>query len=365
MSAKPNAEVSITDVAALANVSTATVSRVLSGRRQKDDDIARRVRKAAKQLHYAVNLAASSLRSEVTNTLGFVCPDPHHPMAASLLEAFVAACDKLDRHVFVNFGNTSEEQARLVNAMAARRVDGLAVVPPYGADMAKILDDAGTLLPIVQITGSSTSYQTNWVGIDERASMSIVLAHLQARNAHAIAYLGGSLDSREAADLYAEFQSQLITLNLTCEPNWPTFGPLTVQRGYADVLTLLSAGASRPDAIICSSKAVAIGALLALDHLGLRVPDDMLVLGMDSDGIDIGDRPANPDNEDDQEEQPILTTLRPPYERIADQALHLLSSRISGKQRMAARIAYPPLLVAGTSTAVPTIGDSNMAEPLQ
>ena len=133
MSAKPNAEVSITDVAALANVSTATVSRVLSGRRQKDDDIARRVRKAAKQLHYAVNLAASSLRSEVTNTLGFVCPDPHHPMAASLLEAFVAACDKLDRHVFVNFGNTSEEQARLVNAMAARRVDGLAVVPPYGA----------------------------------------------------------------------------------------------------------------------------------------------------------------------------------------------------------------------------------------
>ena len=61
---------SITNVAAMANVSIATVSRVLSGKRSKDDDIARRVREAAKQLGYSVNYAASALRSDVTKTIG-------------------------------------------------------------------------------------------------------------------------------------------------------------------------------------------------------------------------------------------------------------------------------------------------------
>ena len=62
-------QTSILEVATLAQVSTATVSRVLSGRRTKDDDIAQRVRKAAEELHYSVNHAASALRSDVTNTL--------------------------------------------------------------------------------------------------------------------------------------------------------------------------------------------------------------------------------------------------------------------------------------------------------
>ena len=65
---------SITNVAALANVSIATVSRVLSGKRTKDDDIARRVRAAAAHLNYSVNYAASALRSTVTNTIGLVIP---------------------------------------------------------------------------------------------------------------------------------------------------------------------------------------------------------------------------------------------------------------------------------------------------
>ena len=69
-----SANSSITNVAALANVSIATVSRVLSGKRTKDDDIARRVRAAAAHLNYSVNYAASALRSTVTNTIGLVIP---------------------------------------------------------------------------------------------------------------------------------------------------------------------------------------------------------------------------------------------------------------------------------------------------
>mgnify|MGYP002198307870 FL=1 len=65
---------SITNVAAMAHVSIATVSRVLSGKRTKDDDIARRVRAAAHSLNYSVNFAASALRSTVTRTIGLIVP---------------------------------------------------------------------------------------------------------------------------------------------------------------------------------------------------------------------------------------------------------------------------------------------------
>ena len=73
---------SITDVAALARVSEATVSRVLSGRRTKDDNIAKRVRDAAEQLNYQANSAASALRSDTTNTIGLIMPGPTDPLAA-------------------------------------------------------------------------------------------------------------------------------------------------------------------------------------------------------------------------------------------------------------------------------------------
>lgn len=75
---------SITDVAALARVSKATASRVLSGRRTKDDNIAKRVRDAAEQLNYQANSAASALRSDTTNTIGLIMPGPTDPLAARL-----------------------------------------------------------------------------------------------------------------------------------------------------------------------------------------------------------------------------------------------------------------------------------------
>ena len=81
---------SIVDVAVAAGVSTATVSRVLSGRRSKDDDIARRVRRAAEVLHYTANPAASALRAETTAMLGLVIPDPPDSFAAGFVARFVS-----------------------------------------------------------------------------------------------------------------------------------------------------------------------------------------------------------------------------------------------------------------------------------
>ena len=95
---------SITDVAALARVSKATVSRVLSGRRTKDDNIAKRVRDVAEQLNYQANSAASALRSDTTNTIGLIMPGPTDPLAARLLAELEPEVNRSGRQLLLGLG---------------------------------------------------------------------------------------------------------------------------------------------------------------------------------------------------------------------------------------------------------------------
>ena len=128
-----SANSSITNVAALANVSIATVSRVLSGKRTKDDDIARRVRAAAAHLNYSVNYAASALRSTVTNTIGLVIPTATDPFCAQLLDAIEPVIDVDSRQLLLGIGGDQATQVQRIESLVDRHVDGLIVLPAWAA----------------------------------------------------------------------------------------------------------------------------------------------------------------------------------------------------------------------------------------
>lgn len=144
---------SIVNVAAIANVSTATVSRVLSGKRTKDDDIARRVRAAARTLNYSVNFAASALRSTVTRTIGLVVPSAQDPFSARLIDTLEPLVNQSGRQLALSVGRTPEVQKERIVLMAARHVDGLIVVPLPGVDLGDVLAQYAQEIPAVQIGG--------------------------------------------------------------------------------------------------------------------------------------------------------------------------------------------------------------------
>ena len=123
--AESSSSASIVNVAAIANVSTATVSRVLSGKRTKDDDIARRVRAAAHSLNYSVNFAASALRSTVTRTIGLIVPSVQDPFSARLIDTLEPLVNRSGRQLALSVGRTPEVQKERIVLMAARHVDGL------------------------------------------------------------------------------------------------------------------------------------------------------------------------------------------------------------------------------------------------
>ena len=298
-------------------MSIATVSRVLSGKRGKDDDIARRVREAAKQLGYSVNYAASALRSDVTKTIGLIIPSATEPFAAQLLDEIEPTIDTESQQLLLSIGATQEAQAERIESLANRHVDGLIVVPAAGADLAGTLNQYANTLPIVQICGRQTAPRVSVVGIDENAAMEAIVKHLAEQGIASAAYMAGNELSFESAELFATFHTHMRTYGLATSENWNQFGERTVQRGFDCAMRLFNGPLVQPEAVVCADDAIAFGVMVAFDALGIRVPEDVLVVGYHDSAIA-------------RTTMPRLTSVRAPFERIVSECLRLLASGPAG-----------------------------------
>lgn len=336
---------SITNVAAKANVSIATVSRVLSGKRTKDDDIAHRVRAAAAELNYSVNYAASALRSDVTNTIGLLIPSATDPLSAQLLDELEPVIDTESQQLLLGIGSTPALQEERIESLTARNVDGLIVVAAPGADLALTLERYAHQIPIVQVGGRQHSFQTSMVSIDDNAALGMAMRHLAEAGAKSVAYLAGKEVSFESAELFAMFHTQVRSYAMLTRSTWNQFGERSVQRGFHCAMRLYGEGDAldrsnqstaymrRPDALICCDDTVAFGAMVALDALDLRVPEDVQIIGH-------GDSPLALTT------MPLLTSIRPPVEQIATEALRL----IAAGSDTPAHIVLPSHLIVRGST---------------
>jgi LacI family transcriptional regulator len=326
---------SITNVAALANVSIATVSRVLSGKRTKDDDIARRVRAAAEQLDYSVNYAASALRSTITNTIGLIIPSATETFSAQLLDEIEPTIDVDSQQLLLGIGADQEAQGERMASLVARHVDGLIVVPAAGADLTEVLERYAGTLPIVQVGGRQRSFHTSMVGLDENAAMEMVIGHLADQGIESVAYMAGKEISFESAELFAMFHTQVRAHHLRTQPDWNRFGERSVQRGFDCAMRLFSEPLVQPEAVVCADDTIAFGMMVALHALGLRVPQDVLIVGYNDSPIA-------------STTMPTLTSVRPPFQQIVSEALRLIAL---GPERPA-HISLPPRLIIRDSTVV-------------
>ncbi|BDR55327.1 LacI family transcriptional regulator [Bombiscardovia apis] len=344
-------QVSIANVAALANVSTATVSRVLSGQRDKDDDISRRVKEAAAKLNYSVNFAASSLRSDVTRTIGLVIPEISEEQTPTLLlNSLSAAIREANRYLLLAIGADAERQKEDLHSLLTRGIDGLIIISSNDENLVESLDEEYKNLPIVQIGGKSLTPHINWVGTDQSEAMRMTVDHLAEQGSHAIAYLSREIESYTAADLFTTFYTQSKALDLTPDPDWVQFGPCTMERGYQAAISLFQDRRVVPDAVVCASDSIAMGVLIACKHLGLDVPEDVKIIGY-------GDAPAC------EIAQPALTSIRPMYEEIAEESVSIICDWDTNKPRMAAYQAFKPELIYRESTWSPRTGSSDMTLP--
>ncbi|MFC6885981.1 MULTISPECIES: LacI family DNA-binding transcriptional regulator [Actinomadura] len=335
--------VTIAQVAARAGVSTATVSRVLSGRGPVSAEVRRRVRRAADDLGYQVNHAARALRNSRTDTVGMVVPSITNPFFTSLVENVEHALGREGKELFLCDARSDPEvEARRLASLVARNVDGIIVSPSHGTDSGPAVQATADRLPLVQLDRFVGGTNTDWVGVDDVAAMRQVVDHLHAGGARSAAFVGSHLTNSSTEQRFAGFRRRAEELGVAHDPAHVLLGDYSVDWGETAAARLIEGG-GLPDAIVCADDLIALGVTRACRAHGVPVPDRVQVTGFDNiEFARLG--------------EPALTTIDQPCARIAAEAVRLLAAagaRGDGERGASAHIALVPELVVRDSTRAP------------
>jgi LacI family transcriptional regulator len=268
------------DVAALAGVALATVSRVVNGKPGVSPAMQARVQAAIERLDYRRNVNASSLRrlDRKTATIGLVLEDVANPFMSALHRA-VEDCAR-ERNVLVFAGSCDEDSRReqeLISALRARRVDGIIVVPAG--------TDHGYLLPALRL-GTRMVFADRRPGFldadsvthDDLGGARAAVAHLSAIGHRRIAYLGASLTIGTARDRLQGYTDEMKALGAKPPPSHVRLGLVTMEEAE-QVATEMLRGPDPPTAIVSGQNYFAIGAVKALRSLGLQ--HEVALVGFD------------------------------------------------------------------------------------
>jgi len=323
----------IRDVAARAGVSTSTVSRVLDERLPRSDSAAaRRVRAAALELGYRRDVAAASLRRGGTQAVGVLVGRLSDPVMGLLFEAIADACEQ--RHLFALVGTTHDEEERerhAAEALLQRRVDGLILTTArIGDDFPAVLRGRG-VAHVLALRGDGTSPSS--VGDDELGGY-LATRHLVDLGHRRIGLVAGPEHAVSARNRRAGYERALGEAGVAAAPELVRGSTFGMESGEVAGAALLGQ-ADPPTAVFAVNDHTAVGVLAAATHLGLRVPEDVSVVGYND--IPLAERLPVP-----------LTTVRVPLDQIAVNAVELLLEAIAGRPA-ASRVVMPSLIPRGSS----------------
>lgn len=325
------------DVAAEAGVSTATVSRVLSGRRPVSEDIARTVREASERLGYQANVVARSLRVQSTGTVGMVVPHISNPFFPAIVEAVERelATDSIQLLLCDSQGSVEHEMAR-TRALLARRVDGVLAIPCESSGSAAAIALASGQVPVVLIDRDAGDTRTDFVGTDDSAGMKLVFDHLTAQGAASFAFVSAVEVTSSAKARHANYV-RLAAARDAASADALLLGEFSYAWGRTAAERILASG-RLPDAIVCGADIIAIGLLSSLRAAGVEIPRDVLVTGYDDIGFAALTHPG-------------ITTVRQPVEELGRRAVRLLHSRLTDPAAdRTHELLLPTLVVRGSTT---------------
>jgi LacI family transcriptional regulator len=317
---------SIRDVARRAGVSASTVSRVLNARPDVATETRERVLEIIDELNYHPNAQAVGLSLRHTGVVGLVVPDVITPFCTSVIESVQNAL-KAHGYWLLLVANqvNPEEQARLqadlvTELWRGRRIDGLLVLIPVEASLGPLRAMAQEGVPSVLIDMQYDGTGLNYIAVDNYRGGYIGTEHLLQTGYRDIAILCGPHWMPVSRDRLAGYKAALQDRGVPIRPEWivPGLG-YDEETGRQAMRTLLSADC-RPQAVFAASDLIAFGAMAVLDEAGLRVPDDIALIGFD-------DIPAAATF------RPPLTTVHQPLEHMGRLAVEHLCGLLSGETR--------------------------------
>lgn len=265
----------IADVAALARVSLATVSRVMNGNSSVDEGLAERVRAAAEQLNYRASPLARGLVLGKTSTIAVLVPDLENPTFQGVLRGIGRAAARDGYHVMFADSAESLEEERILAVETRRRCDGLVLCAPRLPD-AELRPLLQRLAPVVLVNRDVPGSGVPVVAADYEAGLAELLELLYGFGHRSLVFLAGAFRSASNAQRLAAVRGFL-----DAHPD-ATVAVLPCGVTFADGYDAVSrVRDSEATGVLAFNDLVAMGLMSGLHELGVRVPDEISVVGFD------------------------------------------------------------------------------------
>lgn len=329
----------IKDVAKRANVSTTTVSHVINKTRFVAEETRNAVWAAIKELHYSPSAVARSLKVNHTKSIGLLATSSEAAYFAEIIEAVEKNCfQKGYTLILGNAWNNLEKQRAYLSMMAQKRVDGLLVMcSEYPEPLLSMLEEYRHIPMVVMDWGEAKADFTDTVIDNAFAGGYMAGRYLVERGHRDIGVIPGPLERNTGAGRLAGFMKAMEEALINVPDNWIVQGDFEPESGYHAMQQILSQS-HRPTAVFCGGDIMAMGALCAADEMGLRVPQDVSVIGYDN-------------VRNARYFTPALTTIHQPKDSLGETAFNMLLDRIVNKREESQSIEVHPRLVERRSVA--------------
>lgn len=334
------ARITIRDVAALAGVSLATVSRVANGRPDVAPETREAVLRVMRERGFATNRSARALAGGRTGLIGFTVPFLGESYFAAILAGAAEALYAQDKHVVIC--PTHHEHARevtLLDRLVGGTTDGSIILLPEesSAELARLRDQGYPFVVVDPREPLDDGIPT--VATANAAGARAAVDHLLELGHRRIAIVTGTPRWVATEERLLGYRLSLGAAGIAFDPALVGGGDFTFETGY-DAAARLLALPDPPTAIFACNDNLAVGAMRAAFDRGLRIPADLSVVGFDDTGLAASVFPR-------------LTTVRQPLEELGRTAVSLLMRIVQGERTEALRVELSTRLVVRESTAAP------------
>lgn len=325
----------IIDVAALAEVSTATVSRVVNNSGYVDPVLVDRVNTAIKKLKYQPNLVARAFRTQATSVIALVIPDIENQFFTSICRGLEDAANEAGYSVMIcNTDEDIEKENEYLAMLASQNVAGIVISPVSSkyTDVQVVLDRN---IQIVSV-GRTLPIKADSVHVDNRKGGHLATSHLIESGYKKIACITGERGTSSAEERLLGYKDALSEAAIEIDNRFQIYTDFKDRGGYDGVKKLLSL-TNPPDAIFTTNNRMTAGAFQGLKELKVQVPEKVGLIGFDE--IPWGDIVA-----------PSISTVSQPTRQMGMAAAKKLLSRLNSENVAVEEILFQPELVIRESS---------------
>ncbi|EJH44444.1 ribose operon repressor [Vibrio cholerae HC-46A1] len=324
------------DIARLAGVSTSTVSHVINKSRFVSDEIAERVNNAAQQLNYAPSALARSLKMNRTKTIGMLVTTSTNPFFGEVVKGVERSCYHQGYNLILcNTEGDNQRMKASINTLLQKRVDGLLLMCSTLEGERLDVFDRYPDIPIVVMDWGPILFASDKIQDNSLQGGYMAAKHLIECGHKEIGCITGPLIRHQAQMRYEGYKRALAEAGIAINPDWIVESDFECEGGYQAFEKLYQRG-KLPSALFVSNDMMAMGVIQAASQRGLRVPDDLSLIGYDDVHIAKFMTPA-------------LTTIHQPKYRLGKAAVDTLLYRLENPDTTAQVVQLEPTLVVRNS----------------